>query len=92
MDSPSLNEKPQSPSTTRRDTLCSSDGSTICGSEAENKDLESQSIKPISRSWSSYIGLSSPVSANLDDIEEDIVESDGEEVADVSASDLQRSM
>jgi len=56
----------------------------------EKVDLESQSIRPTERSFSHYLGFPSPVSANLEDIEEDLAESDDGETADVNASDYQR--
>lgn len=56
----------------------------------ERVDLESQSIRPIERNVSHYLGFLSPVSANLDDIVEDLAESDDGETADGNASDYQR--
>jgi hypothetical protein len=84
-------EAPQTPNGNRRHPSCDSDDSTICGSDLEKKDLESNSIRQIDRSLSHYLGLASPVSANLEDIAEDLVDSDDEETADVSALDYQRS-
>lgn len=91
MDSPNGDETPQtaSPGNGRR-TSYLSDNSTVCGSDIEKVDLESQSIRPIERSFSHYLGFPSPVSANLDDIEEELAESDDGETADVNASDFQR--
>lgn len=91
MDSTNGAEEPQTPTGKGRHTSYSSDVSTICGSDNEKRDLESQSIKPIDRSLSHYLGFSSPVSANLDDIEEDLAESEDGETADVNALDYQRS-
>lgn len=93
MESPTFTEvtAPQTPPSSGRHTSYSSDTSTIYGSD-EKRDLESATIKPVERSLSHYLGLSSPVSANLDDIEEDLAESDDGETADVNASDYQRSM
>src|SRR4051794_1652826 len=94
MDSPDSQgaETPQTPPIrNERHTSYSSDGSTVCGSDMEKRDLEGNCIKPIDRSLSHYLGLSSPVSANLDDIEEDLAESEDDEPADVNALDYQRS-
>jgi hypothetical protein len=93
MESPTFTEATasQTPPNSGRHTSYSSDTSTIYGSD-EKRDLESGTIKPVERSLSHYLGLSSPVSANLDDIEEDLAESDDGETADVNASDYQRSM
>ncbi|KAF2685664.1 hypothetical protein K458DRAFT_416885 [Lentithecium fluviatile CBS 122367] len=90
MESPNGAETPQTPPSNGRHTSYSSDVSTVCGSDIEKRDLESQSIKPVDRSLSHYLGLSSPVSANLDDIEEDLAESEDGETADVNALDYQR--
>jgi hypothetical protein len=84
-------EAPQIPNGNTRHASYTSDDSTICGSDIEKRDLESNSIRHIDRSLSHYLGLSSPVSANLDDIEEDLADSDDEETPDVSALDYQRS-
>lgn len=84
-------EVPQSPTSQGRHTSYSSDASTACGSDIENRDLESQSIKSTDRSLSHYIGLSLPVSANLADIEEDLAESEVGDTADVNPLDYQRS-
>jgi hypothetical protein len=85
-------EAPRTPGEDARHTPYSSDNSTVCGSIYE-KDLESQQIKPVERSMSSRFGISSPVSANLDDIdEEDLADSDEEDTADANAAlDYQRS-
>jgi len=57
----------------------------------EKRDLESQSIKPVERSFSQIFGMSSPVvSANLDDIDEG--DSEEEQAVDVNAPTYQRSM
>ena len=91
MDTFTGSQSPQTPPNHGRQTSYSSDGSTVCGSDIEKRDLESQSIKPIERSFSQIFGMSSPVvSANLDDIEEG--DSEDEETADVNASTYQRSM
>jgi len=91
MESPHGAEAPQTPPGNGRHTSYSSDNSTVCGSELE-KDLESQTVKPMQRSFSQLFALSSPVSANLDDIdEEDLADSEDEETADVNALDYQRS-
>lgn len=92
MDSANGAETPQTPTSNGRHTPSSSDVSTVCGSDIEKRDIESQSIKPIDRSLSHYLGFSSPVSANLDDIEEDLAESEDGEMADVNALDYQKSM
>jgi hypothetical protein len=85
-------EAPQTPNGGNvRHASCTSDDSTVCGSDSEKRDLESNSIKHIDRSLSHYLGLASPVSANLEDIEEDLADSDDEETADVSALDYHRS-
>jgi hypothetical protein len=93
MDSPKCDgaEVPQTPNGTGRHASYTSDDSTVCGSDVEKRDLESNSVRHIDRSFSHYLGLSSPVSANLDDIEEDLADSDDEETPDVSALDYQRS-
>lgn len=80
--------QPASPTSPGRD----SDGSTVCGSEYEKKDLESQSVRPVDRSLSHYLGFSSPVNDNLDDIaEEDLADSECGETADVEKLDYQQS-
>ncbi|PVI02227.1 hypothetical protein DM02DRAFT_310545 [Periconia macrospinosa] len=85
MDASNGAETPQ-PASPGRD----SDGSTVCGSEYEKRDLESQSVKPIDRSMSYYLGLASPVSDNLDDIaEEDLEDSDCGETAEGEKPDYQ---
>lgn len=70
--------------------MSTSDGSTLYGSEIGQKDIESQITKPISRTWSDYIGFPSPVSANLEDIEEDLAESEDANAADEKTIDHQR--
>jgi len=84
-------EAPQTPTENGRHASHSSDDSTVCGSIYE-KDLESQQIKPVERSLSSRFGMSSPISANLDDIdEEDLADSDDEDTADANeALDYQK--
>jgi hypothetical protein len=84
-------ESPPTPKGNVRHASCASDDSTVCGSEFEKRDLESNSIKQIDRSLSHYLGLASPISANLEDIEEDLADSDDEEAADVNALDYHRS-
>lgn len=91
MDAANRAETPQTPPGKGRHTSYSSDASTVYGSDIEKRDLESQSIRSTDRSLSHYLGFSSPVSANLDDIEEDLAESEDEETADVNALDYQRS-
>lgn len=91
MDSPNAANAPQTLTGHGRHTSYSSDESTVCGSDIEKRDLESQTIKPMERSLSQFLGFASPVSANLDDIEEDLAESDDEDAADVNALDYQRS-
>jgi hypothetical protein len=83
-------EPPQTPPSSERHRSYSSDASTICGGDLEKRDLESGTIKPIDRSFSHYLGLASPISANLEDIEEDLAESEDEEGPHVNASDYQR--
>jgi hypothetical protein len=63
----------------------------ISRSELEDRDLESQLTRHADRSFSHYFGLSAPVSAKLEDIEEDLAESEDEETAGSSASTYHRS-
>jgi hypothetical protein len=84
-------EFPRSDEAEPPQTPPSSDASTICDGDLEKRDLESGTIKPIDRSFSHYLGLASPISANLEDIEEDLAESEDEEGPHVNASDYQRS-
>lgn len=85
-------EAPQTPTQNGRHASQSSDDSTVCGSIFE-KDLEAQQIKPVERSFSQRFGMSSPISANLDDIdEEDLADSEDEHTPDATAAlDFQRS-
>lgn len=91
MDSPNGAQTPQTPPAEGRHTSYSSDGSTVCGTDYEKGDLESNSIRPIDRSISHYLGAALPISANLCDIEEDLAESEDGELADVNAIDYQKS-
>jgi hypothetical protein len=85
-------EAPQTPTESGRHASQSSDDSTVCGSIYE-KDIESQQIKPVERTFSQRFGMQSPISANLDDIdEEDLADSDDEKTPDANAAlDYQRS-
>jgi hypothetical protein len=85
-------EAPETPTERSRHASQSSDESTVCGSIYE-KDIESQQIKPVERTFSQRFGMSSPISANLDDIdEEDLADSNDEKTPDANAAlDYQRS-
>lgn len=92
MESPKEAGAPQTPPGRARHSSYSSDNSTIYGSDIE-KDLESQTIKPPQRSLSNlWRPTSPPIISTLDEIdEEDLVDSEDEDTADVSAMDYQRS-
>ena len=79
-----------------RHTSCSSDASTVYGSDIEKKDLESQTVRTPDRSLSRILGLSTPTSANLDNVEEEddieLAESEDEDAADVTAADYEKSV
>ncbi|CAI6331467.1 unnamed protein product [Periconia digitata] len=93
MESSNGAKTPQQPASPVRDqytSYSSDDASTVCASEFDKKDLESQSAKPQDRSISHYLGLSSPISDDLDDIEEEeFADSDNNQVADVKSPDYQ---
>jgi hypothetical protein len=90
MASPKGAETPQTPpGHDGRHTSYSSEGSTICGSDIEKRDLESQTIRPASRSFSQYLGFPSPTSATLDDIGEEDIASEDDEPAEASFSTIQ---
>jgi hypothetical protein len=91
MNPPNGAEAPQTPPDNGRHTSYGSDTSTVYGNDLEKRDVESQSVKHIDRSVSHYLGLSSPVSANLAEIDEDLAESEADDAADVNALDYQRS-
>jgi len=68
----------------------SDSSSTVYGSDAEKKDLESQSIRTIDRSFSHYLGVPTPVTANLDDIDEEFPESENGDVPTAAKPSYQR--
>ncbi|ORY17224.1 hypothetical protein BCR34DRAFT_555651 [Clohesyomyces aquaticus] len=69
-------QTPPTPPANGQHTSYSSDNSTVRRTNIEIRDLESQSPKTVDRNFRRFLGLSLPVPANLDDIEDDLAESE----------------